>query len=647
MSLDDIDKKFIEASIQKSVKKSVDENMEGIAETVTKGLQEKTKNVSNPKQDLSEKIDDLQKQVKNNHDEILKELQNRELKGQNTLAQKVEMQKLISQKETTSIEDKEGKASQRGAKTGKILESIMRSNPLTGFLYDNRDFLRGIGEGAKKVLESSISLFKKNPDPNNPSSSSSSSKKDSGLLSAISSPLQGLAETMIQTKESEKSWQEKIDDLHQEYIINEKKERARRALDLSKGLKGLDKTMKSIGDLADMIGKKQKLILGGITIGVVALLGLAAWLKGRFGSNKTPNVKPQEFYDTAKKEFNKKREDRIEDLDQSIAKEQKTGEVQEVKKNPMGLKNEGWEGKVLSAAPTSGYKMQASAGQPYRAPFDLKVVNWSKNEKNKASIDMEVERIATVTKKNAIIMNLEDPQIVPGQTAKKGQIIGRVPALGEIFIKDITKEEFEAYKGMIDDFAGRSDEAKAKELEEAKTFMNTDQSNKVRNSWKALEKEVFKESEGVTFEDGKLTERDAKNFVSEQVKSKQGFAAEADPEAYKGASIGAAPETSAFHKVKDSVKRTFVKQPEWDRTKQLNQENKTDSKVQAQNEKLKERPLNEIPAEISAKKEPEQKPMFISAAPSSSGGGQPSDIFNLNQMNVAFNSTSDSNVNHG
>ena len=54
-------------------------------------------------------------------------------------------------------------------------------------------------------------------------------------------------------------------------------------------------------------------------------------------------------------------------------------------------------------------------------------------------------------------MNVSDPQKAPGDLAAKGEIIGYIPKLGEIFIKDITKEEMEAYKNFIDKMSERSD----------------------------------------------------------------------------------------------------------------------------------------------------------------------------------------------
>ena len=144
MSLDDIDKKFIEASIQKSVKKSVDENMEGIADTVTKGLQEKT-NAAKQLQNLKN-----QKQEKKDKEDLLNALLERDKKGEATLAQKFEMLKLTIDK---SIPDdfKEGSAalgkslkggaSQAGRGLAHLNERLMMSNPITAMLYQNRDLL--------------------------------------------------------------------------------------------------------------------------------------------------------------------------------------------------------------------------------------------------------------------------------------------------------------------------------------------------------------------------------------------------------------------------------------------------------------------------------------------------------------------------
>jgi hypothetical protein len=514
-----------------------------------------------------------------------------------------------------------------------MISRLMYTNPITGMLWSmgkglTRDFwnigagaaqagwgiAKGIGQGAWNlgkgaagIINSAVNMFQKNRSID--AETDDTDEEIKNVKQRDRSSFIPEAKTVEEYKQEGLTTAEKIDEMHDWIMTKFPKQQAEQEASdkqhksfLAKGLGGLTKTIEAVNKVITAIQNKQKLIVGGLLLGVLGIVGLAAWFKGGgfekllldiIGLKKQgEKPKPQEYYKSADTGFNKKHQDRLDDISKSIQNEKPTGDVTEVKKaisaNILGLKVAG------DTDFTSGYSMKAEIGQPYRAPFDLKVLNWMPNERNADGIDMEVERLGTLTKKNAVIMNIESPTIVAGQTAKKGKIIGYVPKNGQIYIKDITKEEFDAYKLDIDNLANRSEAEKAKEIEEEQQWMNVDQSNKVRNAHAALKEEIYKKQNGNFLDsDGKLSEKETKNYVKNQVKSKSSFAAEANPEQTNNLYYTATPKENLFQKAKGKI-NTVLTQPEWDRTKELNQLNSTDNKINEQKNILQQQDKQEI-----------------------------------------------------
>ena len=622
------DKEYLKNNVEKKID-DIDRKIEIGDRNVSAEVK---KAVTDPNSHFGKKLKAIydKQNEKDDRDKYIDELLTKKDKGEATLAEKVELIKASLDKKLpddfkdgmkamTDTMKKGGSQAMQGI--SHLTGRIMMSNPLTAMLWENRDVLKAVGDiglgglkmgagllgavgkGTAGILKASVNLFKK--------------KKKQKIEDSVPEQDEvvektGSAETAEEITD-EKSSAQKITEIHDLFFKgdffkalekqDEPKEREARNRQsvLSKGLAGIGKTMQVISGVIETIMAKQKLILGGLMIGAMGILALIGWLKNKFGSienmingfkdkvgfkESTPETTPQDTYEVVKKESERKSIERHDTISDAINSEKSAGDIEEVKK-AVNINTRFGKGGIDTPL-LSGYKMKANAGQPYRAPFDLKVINWQKNSKNKNSIDMEVERTETLTKKNAVIMNLEDPQVAPGQTAKKGQIIGRVPQLGEIFIKDITKEEFEEYKNMIDTFAKRSDKEKAKELSEVKEFMNAKQSNLINDAWSALGMDTFhknNKSNDTIFEDGKLTKGDIQRNRKNNEKGSIANSHELDSKQWEGASISTS-KSNPFTRTYAAVKEAFI-QPEWDRNKELSKQNNTDEKVKKQQETLK------------------------------------------------------------
>lgn len=298
MALNDDDKKFIKDNIGKKV----DDLGKKVEKLETKSFRDTYKNHG--------KLGEFQRQaeLKKERQALIEELQERNKKGEATLAEKIE---LMSQTIKTSIPQdfKDGVkamsgtmkngANQVGSGLSVINRKIMMSNPLTAMLYQNRDVLKalgdvgmgtlkmgwgvakGIGYGASSVVNSAVNLFKKkNPKP--------LEEEVSELVEEVKKPKKEQKQN-----EEEKSPAEKITEMHEFlfkdlklYMRDEDLYKKKQENILSKGLAGLGKSMKGISELVDTIASKQKLIVTGLLLGVGAIIALRKW----FDSDKLGNL---------------------------------------------------------------------------------------------------------------------------------------------------------------------------------------------------------------------------------------------------------------------------------------------------------------------------------------------------------------------
>ena len=220
MALNDDDKKFIKDNIGKKV----DDLGKKVEKLESKSFRDTYKNHG--------KLGEFQRQaeLKKERQALIEELQERNKKGEATLAEKIE---LMSQTIKTSIPQdfKDGVkamsgtmkngANQVGSGLSAINRKIMMSNPLTAMLYQNRDILKalgdvgmgtlkmgwgvakGIGYGASGVVNSAVNLFKKkNPKP--------LEEEVSELVEEVKKPKKEQKQN-----EEEKSPAEKITEMHE------------------------------------------------------------------------------------------------------------------------------------------------------------------------------------------------------------------------------------------------------------------------------------------------------------------------------------------------------------------------------------------------------------------------------------------------
>lgn len=686
MSLDDIDKKFIEASIQKSVKKSVDENMEGIADTVTKGLQEKT-NAAKQLQNLKN-----QKQEKKDKEDLLNALLERDKKGEATLAQKFEMLKLTIDK---SIPDdfKEGSAalgkslkggaSQAGRGLAHLNERLMMSNPITAMLYQNRDLLgagwdiaagtlkmglgaaQGIGRGVASVLNSAVNLFKKK----NQKAVEEGEEEKPQIEETPTGNYTPKEENNI---EGEKSTAEKINEIHEwifkdfaKFNQEQDKEQKTNNSILSKGLSGLGKTMQSISGVMEVLQAKQKLIVGGLTIGVLAIVALAAWLKGKFNKTGIPGLHDK---DPEKEDLNPaKYTNKIgESIDSSILKGDDYKNFLETNKNKFtGIASSTDFSKKTSDGSyvQQGKEFKTGSMTPVLAPMDGTISNFKSKVgslsggKEKMYFEFQLYGKWDSSKDNGLTQNIVqlkfenilNPKVVNNMKVTIGQLLGYsdgsfkiTQTLGN---KESGKEILEDYQGFINYNKG----------ENWKDVIDTTTNNLKDKDYDKINKGIAKEvqdhwfqqrstgaaTNGITnvgnrifnwnqLKDQEKTDEFLKNIVSGESAPING---EASPE-------GVDEKPVSTTQIEDASVPVST----------MNAGNNTDTKVESQQNQLKEQDeaqkKSSLPQPTQEDKTAQSNSPIIAAIPQELGGMQPPDYLNLSQWNAGLQGNN-INIAHG
>lgn len=280
--LDDNSKKFIKETIEDAIDKKLDDR--------------------DKKTQAGKRLDDLKYEKRSLEDrkKLLAELQTRDKKGENTIAQKFEMMKLavdnvipqdIKDAYKSSAKTIGNGASQIGQGINHLTERAMLSNPITAFLYNNRDILgavgdigigtakmgwgalKGIGHGALGLANSAINLFK-------PKQEDEDTEEETEKLNIKPPIFNGNDNNGGITKiaKQKADWQIKIDKIH-EVVTKLSIGNTKSSSLLAKGLKGINDSMNAVKGFVDTIVAKQKLILGGVMLGTVAILGLAMWFQ--------------------------------------------------------------------------------------------------------------------------------------------------------------------------------------------------------------------------------------------------------------------------------------------------------------------------------------------------------------------------------
>ena len=303
MALDDKDKKYIKDTVEDSVKSGMEK-------------QQKKTETAMKRETLSRTLEERKQREK--YIEELKKVQD---DGQATMAQKFElfreeMKQTIPEdfKDTwKDMTDTMGKgAGKVGSGVNKLVDrtvgNLMRSNPLTAMLWNNKDIagdliggtlqmgwgaVKGIGGAAAGLLNnatnniiSKVKEAKENKEEDEDKREEKDQKpKDVPVITTQAE--EDVAElempSMFSDGESNAEQIAKLSD-EMEKKINEvhavvTKEQKGQAKAMTSGFAGMQKTMDAIKVVTDAMKAKQVLIATGVLLGAVALIGLVAWFK--------------------------------------------------------------------------------------------------------------------------------------------------------------------------------------------------------------------------------------------------------------------------------------------------------------------------------------------------------------------------------
>ena len=445
--IDDESKKFIKETIENTIDNKLSEH--------------------DKKTQASKRLDELKYEKRSLEDrkKLLAELDNKDKKGQATIAEKFEKLKLsvdtaipqdFKDAWKTGSQGVQAGASQVGKGIGHLTQRAMMSNPLTAFLYQNRDILgavgdigigtakagigalKGLGHGALGLANSVKNLFHKG--------------EDEEQVEELNLPKSGIFNNDSSNEKIVKDrndWQKKIDVIHEIITRDLIKENKKSSEVLSKGLGGLNKTVEAVKGFTDAIASKQKLILGGILIGAAAIAGLVAWFKGGGLANllnkqfkadeKDPsNIETQQ--ETNQLNSLKSSSDWATKDNKSITnalKDYKDNKIQEVGKqttiNQADLQKSGRMDRALGAGEIdhgkwqgSGYDVDVTAMKNekpiiFKLPFEvrLKKVVYNQDKGNEQYANVIIERRRKLGNKTVIITKVMQVLFPEGQMIPK------------------------------------------------------------------------------------------------------------------------------------------------------------------------------------------------------------------------------------
>lgn len=421
MAINDDDKKFIKDTIENAIEKRMD-------------TFEKTNDMKQKSQQLK-----WEETRKKDRDAYLAELQQRDKKGEATIAQKMEMLKLSVDKaipEDLKNAAKSGGrtiangANQLGAGLGHLNERLMMSNPLTAMLYQNRDILGAIGNvgigaakigwGATKGLAQGVAgLFNTAVNAFKPKDNEEETEQESTGFFNANPPKErkGIVEDLLESKQD---WQKQIDDIHKNVTKQGKEEKKSNEF-LAKGLAGLGDTMKAVKGVIDVIQSKQKIIVTGLLMGVAAIAGLAAWFQSGGLSNLLKSMTQNPGGDESKlqatfgtnaqfsgltgEEFKNTFTEKANNNQLTGVAETKANTVQ--KKNLLGIKY----------TETNGYTYKTGKMTPVLAPFDGIVQHvrlQTSGDKNNQQFKYQIVLAKVIKGTNAASMSPMQAAMYPG-----------------------------------------------------------------------------------------------------------------------------------------------------------------------------------------------------------------------------------------
>lgn len=278
-------------------------------------------NIENPLHNLDKQVQDLAKsssaspkrpqpKKKETIEDRLTALEEAERKGEATIAQKIELMNLSlktaipedfkqTMKETGATMKKGMK--QVGQGLDQAIAPIMMSNPLTAMLYQSKDVIaaltggtlkvgagaikgafgvgKAVASGAAGLLSNAINMFKKKPQADSQADDVPEKEETGSFIPRGKDEEENTDDTELSTaKKIDEIWKATVKDSLKQKAEEDKKEKTRNNI-LSQGLNGLGKSMKAVNAVVETIMAKQKLILGGLMMGSIAVLALVGWFK--------------------------------------------------------------------------------------------------------------------------------------------------------------------------------------------------------------------------------------------------------------------------------------------------------------------------------------------------------------------------------
>lgn len=525
--LDSTDKEFIRKEIEKSISKAVDD---GQAYQKIKGKNKK-------------RFLDLQGKVRKGDDSLAERMEFERLKR---------MHKLLDRLEESGVsKGAKGVAAGVGAigkgvansQLGKgALNAFMYSNPVTAMIAMNSDLFKVagkglgmIGKGAGKLLggigDFAYQKFKKK-DPKSQAQSLITSKK----VPAIAAQPEKLiampgTRNYIMAKQAMFVGGKNYITIgtggfnsftpingmdNQNLVINKK------SLNLpdgpvidmiTKNNKAQLIEAKTTNKLLGAINKRALLIGAGVILAVAAIGGLAAFLYSQINKGKKPkgnSINPlnqiAKYKELSQSNFN----DTREKIQSGINNESKITDMKEFNKFVTKGNNS------YDTGIRSGYTAKSKEGSVYRAPFDLKIKSFKENNKKLGVINIIAEKISRGINKDIEIMNITNPVVYPEQIVKKNQPIGLIGPGGDIFIKDISKKDFEEYLNNVNALTESNDKAQFDFDEKTQSIINSNFDTMARQKQATPNSDAFSNNSNKAYLDQQEKIRNNNNRIARE-----------------------------------------------------------------------------------------------------------------------------------
>ena len=245
------------------------------------------------------------------------------------------------------------------------------------------------------------------------------------------------------------------------------KEQAGNVIEMTKGLNGIYKSTKETSKILSLMNKKVLLISTGVLLGVGALVGLVNWLKNKFDIKGIVKDKKQK---------------EVKKLNTAVAGSAILNFKPEAQAKRL---------KQQSQAGISGFsETKKSKGDTFATEFGTKAFKFNSKQQETKILAPWDGRLETSTigdygytfkgkckngrlAGNFVIVGVGEPYIAPGETFKKGQLLGT--AFGDSFkiVADMNQEQAQEYQNMVNDAASNNYQKQFEELANTDKKTNT------------------------------------------------------------------------------------------------------------------------------------------------------------------------------